>query len=160
MKKYFIHMRNSKAKVFDLLPFFILPLCSIPIFFMENKITRTIGLVHIAFFAILQIVMIPYFIRMVYDRFYFDTEKNEIVLKCFRAKERHIPLENIEKIIPKRNDDDRMGALSGKGKGSQQTFSVKSREGYDYFFITNDRVIIDFFADHGIPTLRYEEEET
>lgn len=111
------------------------------------------------FFAPLQIVVIPYSIRMVYDVFYYDEETNEIILRRFRQKERRISLDNIEKIIPKRNEDDHMGAISGKGKGSQQTFSVKSRDGYDYFFIANDRVIIDFFADHGIPTLRYDEEE-
>jgi hypothetical protein len=153
-------MRNSKAMLFDLFPFFVLLLCSIPIFYVANKATRIIGFIMIAFFAILQIAMIPYFIRMIYDGFYYDEEKNEIILKRFRQKDRRIPLENIEKIISKRNDDDRMGALSGKGKGSQHTFSVKSREGYDYFFITNDPAIEKFFANHGIPMIRYDEEET
>jgi len=157
MKKYFIHMHNGKAMLFDLFPFFILPLCSLPIFSVANKTTRAIGFIMIAFFAILQIAMIPYFIRMIYDGFYYDEEKNEIILKRFRQKDRRFPLDSIEKIILKRNDDDRMGAISGK---ANNTFCVKSREGYDYFFVINDPAIEKFFADHGIPMIRYDEEET
>ena len=150
-------MHNGKAMLFDLFPFFILPICTFPLLFIKKFITDPLGLIIIAFSAFLQIAMTPYFIRMIYDSFYYDEEKNEIILKRFRQKDRHFPLDSIDKIILKRNDDDRMGAISGK---ANNTFCVKSREGYDYFFVLNDPAIEKFFANHGIPMIRYDEEET
>ena len=157
MKKYFIHIHNSKAMILDLFPYFIIPICTFPLLFIKKFITDPLGLIIIAFSIFLQIAMTPYFIRMIYDGFYYDEEKNEIILKRFRQKDRRFPLDSIEKIILKRNDDDRMGAISGK---ANNTFCVKSSEGYDYFFVINDPAIEKFFADHGIPMIRYDEEET
>ncbi len=160
MKKYYINMRNGKAMIADLIPYATPALFAIPInYFLKTANMRTFGMIFIAIYAILYIILLPTLIRMFYNRIWYDAKTDEIILIRFREKVRRFALSDIEKIVPKRNDDDRMGALSGRGSHSQQTFAVKSREGYDYFFIANDPILEKFFADHGIPTLRYYEEE-
>ena len=89
--------------------------------------------------------------------FRYNPETEEIVLKRFRQKERTISISSIEKIVIKVNEDPALGAVGGRKATS---FAVKSRNGYDYFYIPNDPVLEKFFADHGIPTLRYYEEES
>lgn len=160
MKKYYINMRNGKAMIADLIPYVIPAFFAILIIFLKTAKMRTLGMIFIAVYAILYILLLPTLIRMFYNRIWYDAQTDEIILIRFREKVRRFAISDIEKIVPKRNDDDRMGAISGRGSHSQQTFAVKSREGYDYFFIDNDPILEKFFADHGIPTLRYYEEET
>ena len=88
--------------------------------------------------------------------FCYNPETDEIILKRFKHKDRVIALSSIENIVVKRNDDPTLGQLGVKAA----SFAVKSREGYDCFYIPNDSILEQFFADHGIPTLRYYEEES
>ncbi len=154
MKKYYINMRNGKAAMF-FLPVTIL----IYIYFLALTVWCW------CLFFLLGILMLSIFV--VYlgstwlntvcsftNYFFYNPETDEIILKRFKNKDRVISLSSIEKIVIKSNDDPALGALGVKAT----SFAVKSREGYDYFYIPNDPVLEQFFADHSIPTLRYYEE--
>ena len=156
MKKYYINRRNGKAAKFSL------PITIVLYIYM---LAMTVGGWCLSFLlGILMLSVVVMFVGstwlntvcMFTNYFCYNPENDEIILKRFKHRDRVIALSSIEKIVVKRNDDPTLGELGIKAT----SFAVKSREGYDCFYIPNDPVLEQFFADHGIPTLRYYEEES
>ena len=157
MKKYYINMRNGKAAMFYLPVTLLCYLYFLALTVYTWSLFFVIGILMLLTFALLLGSTWLHTICMFTNYFCYNSETDEIILKRFRHKDRVIALSSIEKIVIKGNEDPALGAVGGRKTTS---FAVKSREGYDYFYIPNDPILEKFFADHGIPTLRYYEEES
>lgn len=157
MKKYYINIRNDKRIILNVwgIAFSILLTAMIV---WSWSVHPFLGIGWTALYAFCLIVGLNSTICTFTNYFTYNPETNEITLKRFRQRDRVINLSSVEKIVEKRNTDPFLGAIDGKHSNS---CAVKSRDGYDYFFIEqNDAVLEKFFADHGIPTLPVREEST
>ncbi len=155
MKKYYINMRNGWRVFLDigLYVFFIVMIIAICVW--SYRLTKVLAILEILFFVPIGMGIILMLIGMLYNCVYYDEKTDELILRRLRSKDRRIALSDIEKIVPKRNDDIALGSYSNK---YNSTYAVKSREGYDYFFISDCPILMQFFKDHGIPKLNYDEE--
>ena len=157
MKKYYINIRNDKRiSIYVWRTAGAIYMAAITVgCWLVHSLT---GIMCTALFAFCLLVSFNSTICVFTNYFTYNPETNEITLKRFRQRDRVINLSSVEKIVEKRNRDPFLGAIDGK---HSNTCAVKSRDGYDYFFIEqNDAVLEKFFADHGIPTLPVREEST
>ena len=157
MKKYYINIRNDKRiRIYVLRTALAIYMTAILVCcWLAHPISGIMWMVLCAFCLL---VSFNSTICDFTNYFTYNPETNEIILKRFRQRDRVINLSSIDKIVIKRNTDPFLGAIDGK---HSNTCAVKSRDGYDYFFIEqNDAVLEKFFADHGIPTLPVREEST
>ena len=157
MKKYYINIRNDKRSLLYALRA-ALAIYMTAILVWSWLVHPLTGIMCTALCAFCLIVSFNSTICDFTNYFTYNPETNEITLKRYRQRDRVINLSSVEKIVEKRNRDPFLGAIDGK---HSNTCAVKSRDGYDYFFIEqNDAVLEKFFADHGIPTLPVREEST
>ena len=157
MKKYYINIRNDKRSLLYALRT-ALAIYMTAILVWSWLVHPLTGIMCTALCAFCLIVSFNSTICDFTNYFTYNPETNEITLKRYRQRDRVINLSSVEKIVEKRNRDPFLGAIDGKHSNS---CAVKSRDGYDYFFIEqNDAVLEKFFADHGIPTLPVREEST
>ena len=119
------------------------------------KLTRVLAIFEILFFVPIGIIIVRILVGMIYNCIYYDEKTDELILHRLRSKDRRIALSDIEKIVPKRNDDITLGSYKDK---YNSTYAVKSRDGYDYFFISDCPVLMQFFKEHGISKLNYDDE--
>ncbi len=157
MKKYYINIRNDKRSLLYALRT-ALAIYMTAILVWCWLVHPLVGIMWTALCAFCLIVSFNSTICDFTNYFTYNPETNEITLKRYRQRDRVINLSSVKKIVEKRNIDPFLGAIDGKHSNS---CAVKSRDGYDYFFIEqNDAVLEKFFADHGIPTLPVREEST
>ena len=157
MKKYYINIRNDKRiSIYVWRTALAIYMAAITVgCWLVHPLT---GIMWTILFAFCLLVSFNSIICDFTNYFTYNPETNEITLKRFRQRDRVINLSSVEKIVEKSNPDPFLGACSRKHSTS---CVVKSRDGYDYFFIEqNDAVLEKFFADHGIPTLPVREEST
>ena len=119
------------------------------------KLIKVLAIFEILFFVPIGIIIVRILIGMIYNCIYYDEKTDELILHRLRSKDRRIALSDIEKIVPKRNDDITLGSYKNK---YNSTYAVKSRDGYDYFFISDCPILMQFFKEHGISKLNYDDE--
>ena len=157
MKKYYINIRN------DIKIIWYAGILACYLFLIDSTVWMwsmhpVVGALWSIIPLFLVIATLSRFICTFTNYFTYNPETNEITLKRFRQRDRVINLSSVEKIVEKNNPDPFLGACSRKYSAP---WVVKSRDGYDYFFIEqNDAVLEKFFAEHGIPTLPVREEST
>ena len=155
MKKYYINMRNGWRMFLDIGQHALLAVMIIAICVSLWRLMQILGIVATVIYGLIGICLLPRVVGMLYNCVYYDEKTDELILHRLRSKDQRIAMSNIDKIVPKDNTDFTLGAYSNK---YNLTFAVKSREGYDYFFISNCPVLIRFFNDHGVPTVERDKE--
>lgn len=153
MKKYYINMRNGWRMFLDIGQQVLFMVMIIAICVWSYKLTKVLAIFEILFFVPIGMRIVRILIGMIYNCIYYDEKTDELILHRLRSKDRRIAMSNVDKIVPKDNTDITLGAYSIK---YNLTFAVKSRDGYDYFFISDCPVLMQFFKDHGIPKLNYD----
>jgi len=155
MKKYYINMRNGWRMFLDIGQHVCFIVMIIAICVWSYKLTKVLAIFEILFFVPIGIIIVRILVGMIYNCIYYDEKTDELILHRLRSKDRRIAFSDIEKIVPKRNDDITLGSYKNK---YNSTYAVKSRDGYDYFFISDCPVLMQFFKEHGIPTVERDEE--
>ena len=155
MKKYYINMRNGWRMFLDIGQQVLFIVMIITICVWSYKLTKVLAIFEILFFVPIGIIIVRILVGMIYNCIYYDEKTDELILHRLRSKDRRIALSDIEKIVPKRNDDITLGSYKDK---YNSTYAVKSRDGYDYFFISDCPVLMQFFKEHGISKLNYDDE--
>ena len=155
MRKYYINMRNGWRMILDIGQYVLLAVVMIALCVSSWRLMRILGIVATVIYGLIGICLLPRVVGMFYNCIYYDEKTDELVLHRLRSKDQRIAMSNIDKIVPKDNTDLALGAYSNK---YNLTFAVKSREGYDYFFISNCPVLIRFFNDRGVPTVERDKE--
>ena len=133
--------------------FFIVMIIAICVW--SYKLTKVFAIFEILFFVPIGMRIVWILSGMIYNCIYYDEKTDELILHRLRSKDRRIALSDIEKIVPKRNDDIMLGSYKDK---YNSTYAVKSCDGYDYFFISDCPVLMQFFKEHGISKLNYDDE--
>ena len=93
------------------------------------------------------------------NRFYYDEKNEEIILKLIHQQPRRIPIRDIALVSRKVNANKEKGPVTHYGKNAyeRKTYGVSDAEGRDYFYIKDDRVILELFEKLKIK-VKYKEE--
>ena len=148
-------MRNGWWMVLDIGQYVLLTVMIVALCASLWRLMRILGIIAAVVYGLIGIWLPPRVIGMLYNCIYYDEKTDELILHRLRSKDRRIAMSNIDKIVPKDNTDITLGAYSNK---HNLTLAVKSRDGYDYFFISNCPILMQFFKDHGVPTVERDKE--
>ena len=148
-------MRNGWRMFLDIGQHVCFIVMIIAICVWSYKLIKVLAIFEILFFVPIGIIIVRILVGMIYNCIYYDEKTDELIIHRLRSKDQRIALSDIEKIVPKRNDDITLGSYKNK---YNSTYAVKSRDGYDYFFISDCPILMRFFKEHGISKLNYDDE--
>ena len=84
---------------------------------------------------------------------YYDEKNEEIILKLIHQEPKHIPIRDIALVSRKVNTNRNKGPVTFHGRSDayeRKTYGVSDAEGRDFFYIKEDRVILELFESLGV----------
>jgi len=167
MKRYNINVYNGWPMIFDLsicfiyaaiLPLYLLAFTPLIIILIKNQ--RVSYLLWLICAIISAIIVAIVLLRLLANRFYYDEKNEEIILKLIHQQPKRIPIRDIAMVSRKVNANKNKGPVTHYGKNNaseRKTYGVSDAEGRDYFYIKDDRVILELFEKLKIK-VKYKEE--
>ena len=163
MKRYNINYYNGTKIMIDLvfIPISIIYLPAvwaiISLIWLKHSDSVAIPTLICAILAAVAIGIKLYF--GLANRFYYDEKNEEIILKLIHQQPRRIPIRDIALVSRKVNANKEKGPVTHYGKNAyeRKTYGVSDAEGRDYFYIKDDRVILELFEKLKIK-VKYKEE--
>ncbi|MBO5970577.1 MAG: hypothetical protein J6S14_19000 [Clostridia bacterium] len=164
MKRYNINWYNGWKILIDLVyiplliicvPFVWTIICVWWLIFSDNLAIPTLAC---AILAVAVILITLYF--GLANRFYYDENNQEIILKLIHQQPRRIPIRDIALVSRKINTNKDKGPVTHYGKNDayeHKTYGVSDAEGRDYFYIKDDPILFEFFENLKINVKRKEE---
>ena len=87
------------------------------------------------------------------NHFYYDEKNEEIILKLIHQEPKRIPIRDIALVSRKVNTNRNKGPVTFHGRSDayeRKTYGVSDAEGRDFFYIKEDRVILELFESLGV----------
>ena len=163
MKRYNINYYNGAKIMIDLvfIPISIIYLPAvwaiISLIWLKHSDSVAIPTLICAILAAAAIGITLYF--GLANRFYYDENNQEIILKLIHQQPRRIPIRDIALVSRKINTNKDKGPVTHYGKNDayeHKTYGVSDAEGRDYFYIKDDPILFEFFENLKINVKRKE----
>lgn len=157
MKRYNINYYNGKKIMIDLvfIPISIIYLPAvwaiISLIWLNHSDSVAIPTLICAILAAAAIGIKLYF--GLANRFYYDEKNEEIILKLTHQEPKRIPIRDIALVSRKVNTNRNKGPVTFHGRSDayeRKTYGVSDAEGRDFFYIKEDRVILELFESLGV----------